>query len=256
MRNLKLTFSYDGTRYQGFTKPQNKERTSSNTICARLTETWKRLTGEEITLFCGEKTETGVHALMQTVNFKTDCLLFADELRRSLNHYLPQDICIFTVEEEQERFHAALNARAKTYEYRIQNVPVADVFSRKYALHLAPPLTIPAMEEAARLLTGRKDFQNFSAGKSKKKKNTEKELYSIQILALGYPGEVRILLTANDFLYQMPQFLIGTLLDVGLEKRSPDCIERILTGQENASAPCPAHGLYLKEILYNNTPAR
>ena len=164
MRNLKLTLSYDGTRYQGFTKPKTKEKDSTQTVSAKLTETLNRLTGEEIELFGGAKTETGVHALLQTVNFKTNCPLSADELRQALNHYLPQDICIFTVEEVPERFHAALNAGAKTYEYRIINRPVSDVFQRKYALHLAQPLDVAAMKEAARLLTGKRDFQFFSAG--------------------------------------------------------------------------------------------
>lgn len=268
MRNLKLTLSYDGTRYQGFTKPKTKEKEFAHTVSAKLTETLNRITGEETNLFCGAKTESGVHALSQIVSFKTDCPLSTEELRRTLNHYLPQDICIFSVEEMSERFHAALNAKTKTYEYRIVNRPVSDVFLRKYALHLAQPLNIFAMEQAISPLTGKKDFQNFSAGKTKKKKSTERELFSIQIIpsfpesiSLQTPSEqfcgipcsphdIRILLTADDFLYQMPQSIIGTLLDIGTGLRTPDCVERIFTGQETASAPCPAYGLYLKEIIY------
>ena len=257
MRNLKLTLSYDGTRYQGFTKPKTKEKDSTQTVSAKLTETLNRLTGEEIELFGGAKTETGVHALLQTVNFKTNCPLSADELRQALNHYLPQDICIFTVEEVPERFHAALNAGAKTYEYRIINRPVSDVFQRKYALHLAQPLDVAAMKEAARLLTGKRDFQFFSAGKTKKKKSSEKELYSVQIENVftglsesEYSHDIRIILTANDFLYQMPQLIIGTLIDIGMSSSTTDCVERILKGQETASAPCPAYGLFLKEVAY------
>lgn len=255
MRNLKLTLSYDGTRYLGFTKPQTKGKDSTYTVSAKLTETLNRLTGEEIDLFAGAKTEPGVHALSQTVSFKTGCSLPTGELKQALNHYLPQDICIFSIEEMPERFHAALNAKAKTYEYRILNRPVSDVFLRKYALHLSQPLDIAAMEDAARLLTGKKDFQYFSA--AKKKKSTEKELYFVRIETSfaglsksEYPRDIRIILSADDFLYKMPQLLVGTLLDVGLARRSPDCVERILKGQETAGAPSPAYGLYLKEVIY------
>lgn len=258
MRNLKLTLSYDGTRYQGFSKPQTKGKDKTiketqNTICAKLTETLNRLTEEQVELFCGAKTEPGVHALAQVVNFHTSCVLSADEFCHSLNHYLPQDICVHSVEEMPERFHAALNSKAETYEYRILNAPIMDVFLRRYALHVATPLDIAAMEEAAKLLVGKHDFLPFSSGKAKKKKSTEKELYSIKITATpntNSANEIRICLTANNFLYQMPRLIVGTLLDVGLGTRKSDCIQRIFACQEDPSRPCLPHGLYLQQIRY------
>lgn len=276
MRNLKLTLSYDGTRYHGFSKPQPKGKkrkqekpkssdaaapktiTPQNTISSKLAETISRLTGTPVELFCGAKTEPGVHALLQTVNFQTACPIPMDELCRSLNHYLPQDICIHTVTEVPERFHADLNARAQVYEYRIFNAPVMDPFLRRYALHVARPLDIAVMETAAKTLTGIHDFFPFSSGKGKKKKSTISELSSIQIVTAkntattdgDFPCEIRILMTENRFLYQMPRLVAGTLIDIGLGKRSPACIGYILAQEEAVSPPCPAHGLYLKEVSY------
>lgn len=296
MRNLKLTLSYDGTRYQGFSTPQSKvkkatrdnEETAAsrhpspqNTIAAKLSDTLSRLTEEQVELFCGTKTETGVHALAQTVSFHISYPLSTNELCRSLNHYLPQDICVYSITEVPERFHAGLNACAETYECRIVNAPVMDPFLRKYALHVAKPLDVAAMEKAAEILKGTHDFLPFSSGKAKKKKGTERELTSIKITATrlpdsesttakpmatdvtatkttampdtDFPCEIRISLTANRFLYQMPRLIAGTLIDVGLGERTPECIDHIFTCEEKPSAPCAAHGLYLKEIRYDKS---
>ncbi len=275
MRNLKLILSYDGTRYQGFSKPQTKvtaksngengtEKTApQNTVSAKLADTLNRLTEEQVELFCGAKTDPGVHALAQTVNFHTSCPFSTDELFRSLNHYLPQDICVRSVTEVPERFHAGLNARAETYECRIVNAPVMDPFLRKYALHVAKPLDVTAMENAAEILKGTHDFLPFSSGKARKKKSTEREL-SLRFAAyahdhkitampdMDFPCEIRISLTVNRFLYQMPRHIVGTLLEIGLRTRTPNCIERIFACQEKPGIPCAPHGFYLKEVLYDN----
>lgn len=269
MRNLKLTLSYDGTRYQGFSKPQSKEKKTKqdgieppiteknapqNTVSAKLTETLSRLAKEPVELFCGAKTDPGVHVLAQTVNFHTSCPLSTSELCRSLNHYLPQDVCVHSISEVPERFHASLNARAEVYECRILNAPMMDPFLRKYTLHVTRPLDVAAMETAAEILLGKHDFLPFSFGKAKKKKSTERELTSIKITAMpntDFPCEIRVCLTANRFLYQMPRLIVGTLIDIGLRTRAPGCVEHILACQENPGAPCDPHGLYLKEILYD-----
>jgi tRNA pseudouridine38-40 synthase len=290
MRNLKLTLSYDGTRYQGVSAPRSKGKKTEqdgkgtatpgrpspqNTVAAKLADTFGRLTGEQIDLFCGAKTDSGVHALAQVVSFHTACPLSTDELCHSLNHYLPQDIRVCSITEVPERFHASLNARAEIYECRILNTPVMDPFLRRYALHVAKPLDVAAMEAAAEILKGKHDFLPFSSGKAKKKKTTERELTSIKITAkrlpdsesttakamatdtkttvmpnADFPCEIRIRMTANHFLYQMPRLIVGTLVDVGLGERTPDCIGRIFKCEEKPGAPCAAHGLYLKEIHY------
>ena len=260
MRNIKLTLSYDGTRYQGFSKPGTAALPAekSNTVSARLNNTLHRLTGETVELFCGAKTEPGVHALEQTVSFRTACSLSATDILGDLNRYLPQDICVLSAEEMPERFHAALNAGLKTYEYHIYVSPVSDVFRRNTALHLEQMPDISAMQEAAQHLLGRHDFQYFSAGKAKKgKKNTEKELTSLAIqvsradsAVSDVPRDIRIQMTGNDFLFRMPFLLTGTLLDIGSHARTPDCIDRIFAGEEPPGAPCAAQGLYLSQISY------
>lgn len=262
MRNIKLTLEYDGSRYNGFILPHQKG--NKMTVSGKIADVLSRMESVNTTatlpatlpvLFCGEKTAPGVHALKQTVNFKTDSTLSAKEIQAYLNHYLPQDIVVLEAIDTADRFHAELNACACTYEYRITCAAFPDIFRRKYTHFLSQSLDIASMNCAAKLLTGKHDFAAFSSGKTKK--STVRELYSIDFESTDAFSddepprqEIRILLKANGFLQKMPLSLIGTLLDIGLGKRTPDCIDRIFSGQEAPSFTALAHALFLKEISY------
>lgn len=167
MRNIRLTIEYDGSRYHGWQRLGAGEDTSS-TISGKLSEVIFRMTGQKSELFCASRTETGVHAYAQTVNFHTGCSLSAREIKHYLNRYLPSDIAVLEVEDMPERFHASLNAKKRTYIYRISTAEVPDVFERKYVYHLFKKPDIENMREASGLLVGRHDFQHFSSSKKKK----------------------------------------------------------------------------------------
>ena len=261
MKNIKLTMQYDGTRYQGWQKP-GKAR-NVNTISGKLTEVLSRITDEEIILYAGAKTEPGVHADAQIANFKTSAHFSLSELKRELNHYLPQDIAIQSIEEVPERFHASLNTQTITYLYRVSCASFENVFTRKYTYHLPKLLDFDAMQQAASQLIGKHDFKNFSSGKTKK--STEKELFSIDIYhGDGIPKSLHLkseqpfdtdfvfLLKGKDFLHQMPCYLIESLLEIGLGNRSVTSIPLIFSGEDMISKCCPAHGLFLHEIAYPN----
>lgn len=247
MRNIKLTVEYDGTRYQGWQRPGKK--TNPVTISGKITETYLKLTDEPIELFGAAKTESGVHAKSQVASFKTNTSLSVIEIKKELNHYLPQDISILSAEEMPERFHASLNSHSQTYVYRIDSASVENVFMSKYMYHTSTSLNIEAMQRAADIFTGIHDFKNFSTGKNKK--STVKELSDIRILR--YPDtpsdtELQILMTGNDFLRQMPRLIVGTLLDIGSGQRDASCVERIFNGEETVSSPAPGHALCLLGI--------
>lgn len=248
MRNIKLILEYDGTRYQGWQQPGKKD--PSCTISGRLAGTLRRMTGEEVELFCAARTETGVHASCQTVNFKTVCPLPAPEIRRMLNQYLPQDIAVLWAGEVPGRFHASLNLLSQTYTYRIYTGAVMDVFRRKYMYHLPQIPDISAMERAASQLLGTHDFRCLSSGRTKK--SCEKELLSADILSPA-DDELHIVLEASSFLHQMPRLMAGILLDVGTGIRSAGCIPAILSGQEPAGRPVPPAGLCLTDTRYGDS---
>lgn len=244
MRNIKLTLEYDGTRYQGWQRLGKGE--STNTISNKLVDVIKKMTGENVELFCGARTEVGVHAYGQIVNFKTTTDMKDYEIKHYLNRYLPMDIAVTDVEEKPERFHASLNASSKIYLYRLALAEVPSVFERKYTYHLFRKPDVDAMKQAALLFAGKHDFKNFST--VKKSKSTEKEIYSIDIYS--DLDELQITIHANDFLHNMPRMIIGTLIDIGSGNRKKEDIEDIFCGKQEASAPCDPKGLYLQEVLY------
>lgn len=244
MHNIKLTLEYDGSRYQGWQRLGKGE--STNTVANKLLDVIHKMTAEDVELFCGARTEVGVHAYGQVVNFKTTSDMKPYEILHYLNRYLPMDIAVLSAEEMPERFHAALGVKSITYLYRIAIGTVPSVFDRKYTYYAFKKPDLAVMQQAALSLAGNHDFKNFST--VKKSKSTEKELYDIKIY--GDTQEIQITLRAKDFLHNMPRMIIGTLLDIGLGKRKKECIEAIFTGEDTASAPCDPKGLFLQEVEY------
>lgn len=268
MQNIRLTLQYDGTRYLGWQRPQKDGH--EKTVSYKLASVLKKMTGEEITLHVGAKTEAGVHAASQTVSFQTNCAISPEQFYTELNRYLPQDIAVLNASAASERFRADLSAISRTYEYRVCTASVYDVFSAPYTAHLpldeynaeeagailakhtsskGATLDRNAMQEAAALLIGRHNFRGFCDARSKKK--TEKEILEIRIT---HEAEhfFAITLTADDFLFRMLSLIMGTLMEVGVGKRTPESIRDILEGREKAAALCEAKGLLLKSVSYDN----
>lgn len=246
MRNIRLTLEYDGSRYSGWQRLGKEE--SDNTIENKLLEVIKRMAGEEVELNCASRTEVGVHAYAQVVNFKTNSTLKALEIKNYLNRYLPMDIAVLEVAEMPERFHATLNAKSRTYLYRIAIGDAPSVFERKYTYYCFHKPDIGLMKAAAQKLIGVHDFRIFSS--VKKNKSTQKEIYLIDIYQDA--KEIQITIKANDFLHNMARMLVSTLLEIGLKNRRPEDIDKLLdpASDEAGSAPASAQGLFLQEVEY------
>lgn len=245
MKNIKLVIEYDGSRYQGWSRIGSEG--ANNTISHKLIEVLKKMTNEtEIKLHAGIRTEVGVHAYAQTANFKTAAALSTEDMKHYMNKYLPLDIAIISVTEVPERFHAQLNARSKTYVYRMTISDVPSVFDRKHTFHCFTTPDVQLIRQAAMQLIGRHDFSYFASGKTSK--STVKEIYEIEVY--GDEDELQILIHADDFLYNMARIIIGTLLDIGMNIRPKEDIEAIFAGAAKASAPCDPKGLFLQDIAY------
>lgn len=243
MNNYRMLVEYDGGRYDGWSRLKNE---STNTIENKIAEVLNRMTGEVVELFCGSRTEKGVHANGQVVNFKTSGWFKDYEIRNYLNRYLPRDIAVLEVASVDERFHSQLNAKSRTYLYKIDCNDIASVFERKYKYHAFEPLDVEAMKVAARMLEGKHDFKNFST--AKKAKSSEKIIESVDVYDDG--NEVNIYITANDFLHNMARFVAGVLIEVGKGERSSQDISGIFDGSRPAPFPAEPHGLYLDSVKY------
>ena len=244
MRNLRLDICYDGTRYRGWQRLPGRE----DTIQGKLETALSRILGEPIEVSGSGRTDAGVHARGQVANFHCESELSAAEILANLRRYLPEDIGIYSCKEVSPRFHARLNAREKTYCYRIWNSDAPCVFARRFVAVMPEKLDVEAMKQAGDLLLGRHDFSGF-CGNAKMKKSTIRELYAIDISRQG--EEIHIRYTGNGFLYNMARILTGTLVEVGRGQREADSIPALFGAKrEQAGFLAPAHGLCREEVIY------
>ncbi len=244
MRNLRLDICYDGTRYRGWQRLPGKD----NTIQGKLESCLSRILGEPIEISGSGRTDAGVHAKAQVANFHCESSLDPQEILTELRRYLPEDIGIYSCKDVSPRFHARLNAREKTYRYRIWNSQAPCVFERRFVAVMPEELDLAAMEAAARLLCGEHDFSAF-CGNAKMKKSTVRFIRSITITRQG--EEVRLDVTGNGFLHNMVRILVGTLVEVGRGERSVESVQALFGGKRcEAGFLAPAQGLCLMEVQY------
>ena len=244
MRNLRLDICYDGTRYRGWQRLPGKD----DTIQGKLETALSRILGEPIEISGSGRTDAGVHARGQVANFHCESTMAAPEILENLRRYLPEDIGIYSCRDVSERFHARLNAKEKTYCYRIWNSEMPCVFDRRFVAVMPERLDVDAMEQAARYLMGQHDFAAF-CGNAKMKKSTVR--YIRDLTVTRQENEVRITVTGNGFLPNMVRILVGTLVEVGRGEREPDSIPQLFGGKRaEAGFLAPPQGLCLMEVYY------
>lgn len=244
MRNLRLDLCYDGTRYRGWQRLPGEQ----NTIQGKLEQTLSRILGEPVAVIGSGRTDAGVHATGQVANFHCASAMPCQEILSQLRRYLPEDIGIYSCKEASERFHARLNARAKTYCYRIWNSDAPCIFQRHYVYVVREPLALAPMRQAAASFLGTHDFSAFCTNRSKNK-STVRRIDALEIESCG--AEIRITVTGDGFLYNMVRILVGTLLETGQGKRPPEAIPDLFGGKREAAGPLvPACGLCLTEVIY------
>lgn len=244
-QNYRMTLQYEGTKYNGWQKQGN----TPNTIQAKLEAILQKLDGTEVEVRGSGRTDAGVHAMGQVASFALEHPLPAGEVMAYINQYLPRDIAVVALEEAEPRFHARLNAKGKTYRYRIHQGTIPDVFGRRYSWPLAEQLDVEAMGAAAAHLVGKQDFQSFCDLKNSKK-STVRRVDSIEIYRDG--SDLVLDFTGEGFLYHMVRIMVGTLADVGAHRILPGQIPGILAAKDRKQAGqlAPACGLMLMKVMY------
>ncbi len=215
----------------------------------------QKIIQEEVVLQAASRTDAGVHADQQIINFITsNHTLNLKRLKSSLNQLLPKDIATLNVEEMDLSFHPTLDCKAKEYRYRIFFGDVQLPKNRLFAWHFNGPLDLKLMEEAAFLLIGTRDFSSFC---NVKKNHTYKDfirtLYQINIEKVS-DKEIAISILGDHFLYKMVRNIVGSLVYVGCGKIAPLAICDILNSKKRThiGITAPAHGLTLHKIFYDD----
>ena len=244
MRNLRLDICYDGTRYKGWQRLSGTE----NTLQSKLESTLSRLLDEPIEVSASGRTDAGTHALCQVVSFHCKSALSGEEILAGLRNYLPEDIGVLSCKNASPRFHARLNAKSKTYRYRLWNSDMPCVFERKYVYACPKKLDLALMQKAAAYFIGTHDFSAFCGNKNMKK-STVRTIFAFDIERDG--NEIRLYVTGNGFLQHMVRIMVGTLLEVGRGERDVSTIPELFGGVRADAGPAvPACGLCLMEVEY------
>lgn len=244
MRNLRLDICYDGSRYKGWQRLSGTD----NTIQSKLETTLSRLLGEEIEVSGSGRTDAGTHALGQVVSFHCQSKMPCEEILSGLRMYLPEDIGVYSCRNVSPRFHARLNAKTKTYRYRLWNSQEPCIFDRKYVYIDAVPFNVEHMQLAAQQYIGTHDFSAF-CGNKHMKKSTVRTIHSFEIVQ--DENEIVFSVTGNGFLQHMVRIMVGTLLQVGRGERTLESISSLFGGERADAGPAvPACGLCLMEVTY------
>jgi tRNA pseudouridine38-40 synthase len=245
MRTIKLTIQFDGTLYHGW-QTQSRDRTVQTTIRDSLA----RMFNKTVVLHGSGRTDAGVHALGQVAHFKIDSNMSLSALQRGLNSLLPGDIVITAAEEADADFNARFSAVSRVYWYCIWNAPAPSPFFTRYAWCLNKPLDLAAMKAAARSLVGEHDFTSFHF-RARDEANPVREIKKIS-LRMMRKSLILVEIEAGSFLRNMVRIIVGTLVQVGRGRLTPDSIEDILNRRDRrcAGPTAPAHGLFLKKIKY------
>ncbi len=245
MRNIKLTIEYDGKEYGGWQRQPNKlniQGTIENAI--------EEITGEKVNLIASGRTDSGVHAIAQVANFKTESNLPVEKFALAINTKIKRSIRIIKAEEVDEMFHSRLNCKRKTYRYTINNAPIQSAIFRNLEYHIPQKLDVEKMKQAIKYFEGEHDFKAFKASGTSSKSSV-RTIYEAKVYKTD--GErIIIELTGNGFLYNMVRIISGTLVEVGLGKIEPKDIPEIINSKkrENAGKTLPPYGLCLVNVEY------
>lgn len=250
MRNIKVTIAYDGTNYHGF---QEQRGTKYNTIQGVIEDRLSTLAKRTVQVIGAGRTDAGVHARGQVINFLAEeWPVPVERVPSALNSLLPRDIVALSAQEVPAAFHARFSAIAKEYRYTIYNGKWHSPFMRLYSYHIPRPLDIETMRKAAATLEGEHDFSAFRA-LGTPVKTTVRELYRTQVVKKG--ELIYIELHGSGFLYHMARMISGTLIRVGQGKISPVDVAGILAScnSHQGGPAAPARGLSLEKVYYSES---
>jgi len=248
MPRVRLTLEYDGTDFVGWQRQLNG-RSVQEVVERALAE----LLGGAVRVDAAGRTDAGVHALGQVVAFTAPRPLPAKAYVRGLSALLPADVAVVAAEEVAEDFDPRRWAIGKRYRYLLSRRPVRAPLLRRTHWELFAPLDVAAMRAASPALMGTRDFSSFQAFDCE----APHPRRTLRELALFEEGEVlRFELEGTAFLRHMVRNIVGSLVEVGREKRPPSWIAEVLAARDRrlAGPTAPAHGLTLVEVTYGIRP--
>lgn len=242
---LAIGVMYLGTPFWGWQEQSSSEKT----VQAVLEKALSRVANSPIKIFCAGRTDRGVHAVHQVVHFDTNSCRSESAWVFGSNSYLPSTISVLWAKVVPDTFHARFSARSRTYKYIILNHKIRYSLAHQTAYWRCKPLNAASMMEASRYLLGEHDFSAFRSSECQSRTPNR----FVQELTIGAKKPwVQITCKANAFLHHMVRNIVGSLLLVGANERSPEWLQEVLLSRDRTKAgpTAPAQGLYLADIEY------
>lgn len=246
MNNYLAIVEYDGTDFNGFQAQPGGTRTVQD----ELTRTLSRILGHKTVLNYSGRTDAGVHAKGQVINFKTGLELDLYRFKWSANSMLPEDIGIKTIKKIPFSFNSRKDAKSREYRYYVVNGNYQSVFLKKYSILVTHGLDLKLMRRASRMFLGKRDFTAF-ASPSLSDVSTVRNIHRFTITE-DNENVITFRIVANSFLYNMVRIIVGTILEVGRGERKLEELKQALAGggYNFASSMAPAKGLFLTRVVY------
>lgn len=245
MKNICLIIEYLGKNYCGYQVQKN-----GISIQQVLEESIENAIGEKVITYASGRTDSGVNALGQVVNFQTNTGITPEKIAICINRFLPDDIRVTKSFEVDSGFNSRFSAKSKTYEYRVVNGRPLSVFEKGRFAEINYTLDFELLEKACAKIIGEHDFSSFMASKSNIKENTVRTVYDFSFERQG--DYIIFSITGNGFLYNMVRIIVGTVLDIARGQLDISIIDEMLQGKLRAKGgkTAPACGLYLKQVEY------
>ena len=247
MDNCRLLIAYDGSNYKGWQK-NNRDRTIEETLQKSL----ESILQHPVQLQAASRTDAGVHAHGQVVNFFTPLApLSPKDLTTQINLQLPDDISVLDCQIARQDFHPTVSAKSKEYHYFVccgKQLP----HHRFYSWHCYSDLDVAAMREGAKLFVGRHDFSSFCNVRVDISYNDFTREVDYLTIEEIERNRLRFVIGGHSFLYKMVRNLVGTLVNIGQGKIPLEHLPKIIASKDRKQAgmTAPAHGLFLKQVTY------
>jgi len=246
-RTFLATLHFDGTGFVGW-----QRQAEGRSVQSEFERVLERLFERSAAAHAAGRTDAGVHAVGLAVSFAAPQRWSAADLRRALNALLPKDCWVESVLPMEPGFHARKSATSRRYRYDVGlDDAAASPFRRRFEWALGRPLDPAALRSAATLLLGEHDFRAFAA-KGEPKPHYRCRLVRAEWVARPEGRGVSFHVEADRFLHHMVRMLVGTMVDIGLERRPLADIEALLERGDNSdtSPPAPPQGLYFVSATY------
>lgn len=246
-KNICLEVEYMGTDYFGF-QLQDKKQSKEITVQEVLEKALKQLFRHDIRITFASRTDRGVHAYGQVVNFKVNTAIPLVNIKRALNSFLPSDIRIKKIKRVPLLFHARFSVDSKVYRYVIFNRKTPSVFERDFSWYIEKSLDIERMKKISLQLIGKKDFFLF-AKKAHRYEHCVREIKAISFRKRG--SFIWIEIEGDGFLRYMVRNIVSFFVQVGTKTIELSGAMAILKGKlPYRNYPAPAQGLYLLKVNY------